>query len=63
MPPDGKPIFGKFSVHAWRTIGLAGHRELCPDMRQQDQLFILSATGRTTLSGKIPALADAKNGA
>ncbi|MBI1291890.1 transposase [bacterium] len=32
-------------------------------MRQQDQILILPATGGAGLPGKIPALADAKNGA
>jgi hypothetical protein len=54
MPPDSKRLFGEFGVHARCAIGLAGRRELRSNMRQQDHVLTVPATGRTTLPGKYP---------
>ena len=59
MPPDSKPLFLEFDMHARRAMGLVGRRELRTDMRQQDQILFLPATGRAALPDKIPALAEA----
>lgn len=61
MPPDSKSLFLQFGIHVRRAVGLAGCRELCTDMRQQDQILTLPATCRAAASSEMPALADIKN--